>query len=144
MIDQNDRQEKKIDMSGRSNMRIIRADQYEAEQNQKSFDELNNVIDSKIQEYNEKLNRYIEVSLKKTELKHEQPAKATDYWDKSYECQYIIACNSYHKKNHNIIFVPLAFSLFGLFLIFCIKNIQSSVFTPIVAPEPEDIVELPY
>lgn len=41
------------------------ADQHEVEQNQKLFYDLNNEIDSKIQKYNEKLNHYIEASLKK-------------------------------------------------------------------------------
>lgn len=65
MSDKNARQEKRIDMSARLNMRIMIADQHEAEQNQKLFYDLNNEIDSKMQKYNEKLNHYIETSLKK-------------------------------------------------------------------------------
>lgn len=138
MSDKNARQEKRIDMSARLNMRIMTADQHEVEQNQKLFYDLNNEIDSKIQKYNEKLNHYIEASLKKTELKNEKVTGTVNCWDRLYEYRYIVC-----RLKRNTISVALAFTLFGLLIFGGIGNIQSSFVATIVVPGTENILLLP-
>lgn len=131
MSDKNARQEKRIDMSARLNMRIMSADQHEAEQNQKLFCDINDEIDSKIQKYNEKLNHYIEASLKKTELKDEKAAGTGVWRDRLYGYRY------------KTIPVALAFTLLGLLIFGGIGNIQSSFVAPSVVPGPKNIILLP-
>lgn len=139
MSNNNRGQEKRIDMSARSNMRIIAADQYETEQNQKSFGELNKAIDSKIQEYNEKLNHYIERSLKKTELDDEQSVNMADYQEKSFVYQYSTV-NMHHRVKRHTISGAVAFFGIMIFILFSsfVYDIPEGIYGL-----PEEFVEVP-
>lgn len=65
------KKEQIIDMSARSKLRIRPANQYELEQNRKSFKELNESIENDIKMYNEQLDTYI-ADLQKKETKTER------------------------------------------------------------------------
>lgn len=140
MNGKNDKNEIKIDMSARSKLKIIAASEYEAEQSQELFQELNNDIYFKMLEFNEKLDAYVEDSLKKTESGKKLSLNGTCNFDKTRSVTDRFVGRKYRMA---LIVFMLSLSLVGIYIFHFSYNSSVSDILPNATKESENMVILP-